>query len=92
MRIDFRHIPLEDAYARVDSNHSSRVVTMCFSTDWDTIRPPTTESIKETARHEVVHLIVDPLNCLMHTRYLSQPEATYAVESVVRHLQDLLPR
>lgn len=91
-RVEFVHAK-RDARADVRASTKDHACVICLSTEWDEMDGlrVTDAMVRDSARHEVAHLLVDPLNEVAHFRYITQDQQTQAVESVVRHLEDILP-
>lgn len=89
-RVEYVHEDLVDARARCRSNAVDQVAVLVLSTIWRDIAP-TDNAVLKSARHEVIHLIVDPLDELCQFRWVTQDQHRHALESVVRHLEEILP-
>ncbi|MCK5612487.1 hypothetical protein KAR91_62015 [Candidatus Pacearchaeota archaeon] len=91
-RLDFDHYDIGDNYARVRANTVGRVVSFELALEWSRpdIYPPNQANLDECARHEVIHLILGPVNNLMYARFVTRDEIGAAEETLVRHLEELL--
>lgn len=90
-RVEFKHERTDDdCRASVRSDAKSHVAVIVLNKDWkhDAL---TTEKVIRAARHETVHLLVDELDEIAQFRYVTNDQRVHALESVVRHLEDILP-
>jgi len=67
------------------------VATFVLNKNWrhDT---PNNNWVKMVARHEVVHLLTAPLNCLATARYVTEDEVDNAVERLVHKLEAIIDK
>lgn len=93
------HMRLTDARAQCMTRVTHRVCTIALGKVWmpkdgngDEHFAPTLRDVKETARHEVIHLLLARVQDLGTTRFVTEDESTQAIEGLCRHLHDLLPR
>jgi hypothetical protein len=89
-RTDYLHEKI-DARAECRSDAVTQTVVFVLSTDWGDQIPPTDACVRRAARHEVIHLIVDKLNEAACFRFVTKDQHKHALESTVRHLEELLP-
>ena len=87
-RIEFAHEKM-NCRAECRTSYDSHACTLVLSSEWD--GPVTNKLIRDCARHEVVHILLDDLNSIACARYTTNDKRTLALESTVRHLQELLP-
>lgn len=90
-RVDYLHTKCDESRAQCRSNAKDQAAVLVLSTEWGTDIPATEALVKQAARHEVIHLIVDKLHEAACFRYVTKDEVTHAVESTVRHLEEILP-
>jgi hypothetical protein len=69
-----------------------RVATFILTVEWfnPDMVPLNQTSLDQTARHEVIHLLVGPMGLLIGARFVTQDEITAGEETLVRHLEELL--
>lgn len=89
-RVEYLHEKAETR-AECRSDAVNQVVVLVLSTEWGDQIAPTDALVRRTARHEVIHLIVDKLNEASQFRYITKEQQKHALESTVRHLEELLP-
>lgn len=89
-RIEFLHEKI-DARAEIRSDAKNAVCVIVLSTEWGTDIKPTDTLVKDCARHECVHLLIDRLDEIAQIRFVTRDQHIHAVETVVRHLAELLP-
>ena len=91
-RLFFEHCDIGQNYARVQVNMMGRVATFMLSPEWyhPHILPLNQDSLDESAKHEMIHLILGPMGNLINARFVTQDEAVAAEETLVRHLEELL--
>lgn len=89
----FNHAPAPDSgpqnMAGALCNLVQRTVTMCFNDN--PIAPTDDEGIKESAKHEVIHVLLASLGGLAHERFVRHDELIAAEEALVQKLIRLLP-
>ena len=90
-RVEYLHEKLDDVRAECRSDAANQVVVLVLSTHWGDQIPATDVLVRQTARHEVIHLIVDKLNEVACFRFVTKNEHKHAVEATVRHLEEILP-
>ena len=89
VRVEFGHKKI-DGRAEIRTGSGTATAEIYLGTEWGE-ETPTRDAVLDSARHEVIHLILDPLNHCMVSRYLTDDERRAALERTVRHLQELLP-
>ena len=90
-RIDVVHEDLKaNDRAQAHTRGVAMVGAVVLNTDWqnETVTP---EALKQTARHECVHILMGRVDACMHARYVTEDEITGHIEQLVRHLERLLP-
>ena len=75
------------SFGRCVADIGGYVATIMLCAEWDDdIRPCTTKVLKETALHEVNHLMIARLECQAKSRFVSGAEIAEASEELVRKL------
>ena len=87
--IYFDHLDLNNAYARTYYDHIGRVAIFKFCKEWDD-RPLNMKEISETAKHEVVELLIADYHSLALSRFVSEDALQIAREALVVTLTELL--
>jgi len=90
-RIETVHEDYEGTRAWIQASTLNHTATIGLSVDWKD-DPVTTAHVHRAARHEVIHIILDPLNEVAAARYLTYDQKKQALESTVRYLEDMLPK
>lgn len=86
-RVDFIIQKDLGSLARCIADISGYVATIMLCDEWDeSIRPCTTAILKETALHEINHLMIARLECQAKSRFVSAAEVAEASEELVRKL------
>lgn len=88
-RVSYTHALLSESRAQCATSWYTHVATLTLSTKWDT--QPTRETIIYTARHEVLHLILDELDSCAQARYTTNDHRKQALERTVHHFESLVP-
>jgi hypothetical protein len=89
--IYFVHEKLDYAYANILTDYMGCSATIRFSTDWDdSARKISDEEIKQTAKHECIHLLLGNLANLGESRFITKDEFRKAEESLVRKLEKII--
>lgn len=88
--IYFAHDELDGNYAQVATSATNRVATITLSTVWDDLYKPTLETIDETAKHEVVHILLAPLRELALNRFATEDQIEAAEEELSRRIDQLI--
>ena len=89
-RIETLHEKCEDSRAQFRSSAQNHVADIVLNKEWDD-EEPTIANVVKAARHEVVHLLVAELHEIAVLRYVTNDQRIHALESTVRHLEDILP-
>ena len=79
---------MEDHEAVVDSDYGHHSATIALARAWD--RKPTKKRLRETAIHEMVHVLIAPVTFLGNQRYGQYEHHKEAVEGVTVRLARLL--
>lgn len=78
-------------FAKTRLNYINHVATIILSTECDSADVCDIDTaLKETAKHEVIYILIGQLTGLMNDRYLSGNKVTEAEKSLVIKLQKLL--
>lgn len=85
----FEHIKLDGIYATVDMDLATRNARLEFAKDWPDNKI-TDEIIRETAKHEMIHLILGRINCLSRARYTTEAEINEANEEATKLLEKII--
>ncbi len=89
-RVEFLHEKLTESRAEIRTSAKNHAAVIVLNTEWDHDEV-TDKKVRESARHEAVHLLVDELDEIAQFRYVTNDQRVHALESVVRHLDELLP-
>ena len=81
---------LESAYGSCCADMPGMVATLCLNTTWP--EPVTDEKVRETARHEVLELLLQPLWHAVLARALDHDWAESQRHGAIRRLEALLNR
>ena len=90
-RVDYLHDKCEGSRAECRSDARNQVAVLALSTEWGDQVAATPELVRQAARHEVIHLILDHLTECAAFRWVTQDQYKHALERTVRHLEDILP-
>ena len=82
---------LEDRFAQTSIDCVNRVCTITLSSQWDDVGVPDIEAqLNETAKHEVMHILLGKVSGYANARFLTRDEMIEAEESLVIKLCKLL--
>ena len=87
----FYHIDLGNNMARYDANYRDGSVSFSLTTKWCKYVSLTEKEIKKAAKHEVAHILIDPLYSLGLEISVSEDELGTIDERLVNQLVELLP-
>ena len=96
-RVDFEHSYQEDSFAVCEHNTTSgKIATLILSTDWSGTEP-TLESLRQSAFHEVCHILLadtyDAACCLDLSPMQRHLHIDRAHHAIIRRLENVvLPR
>jgi len=85
----------EDAAARCMTDVCQRKLWISLNTkweQWDQPAPPSDARIRQSARHEMLHALTEPLIQLAQSRFVTKDEVAAACHEVLQRLDPLLPR
>jgi len=89
--ISFLHCNLDGSMARVLQTSLRRTCVVMLTTDWnDSVVKLSNQEIIDTAKHEVVHIILGNLRCVANARFVTEDEMELAEESLVVYLMNFL--
>ena len=91
-KVYYKHQSLKKSvFAEINSNLHGRVTIITLEKDWPMEGIESIEdSIKEVAKHEVIHLLLVQLCSNAQTRYVNKDQVDEAEEALVRKLEKLL--
>jgi hypothetical protein len=91
--IEASHAEIEaDRFAEQCTHLEQRKCKLTLNKTWPENGGPITKTVLvDTARHEMVHCIVEPLSSLGWSRFATRPELAQAEHEVLRRLTLLLP-
>jgi len=86
-QIYFKHKTNKTDFGGLATILKNKVATFFFTQSFDdAVCSFTEEAIKKTARHEVIHLLLARLSCLVSERFVSENEVEEAEEEIVNIL------
>uniref|UniRef100_A0A6H1ZG65 Peptidase n=1 Tax=viral metagenome TaxID=1070528 RepID=A0A6H1ZG65_9ZZZZ len=88
-QVYFKHAPLDKAFANIIVKQRSMVATVTLNSEIDEDGKPF-KDIKNSAKHEALHLLVARLEGNGHYRYSTEVEIYEAAEELVIRLQSLV--
>ena len=90
--LNFEHgKPRRTEMASCEPCFGSREAYLKLSVDWsDLAHPPTDENVRETAKHEMIHLLIAPLEDAVGQRYITKEVANDVGHAVLQRLMKLL--
>lgn len=88
-RVEFTHSDIPGSRGHCETAWWTNCATIRFATKW--LGTIDDAMIRRTARHEVIHLILDELNSLVVARYITNYQRELALERTVHRLEQLLP-
>lgn len=90
--VRYTHSKLEDAHAQITVDYVKGVTHVELARVWDNSvgERLSTTTIKQTARHEIGHLLVGRLCCLARARFLTSSEIEEAGEEIANRLMGVL--
>ena len=89
--LNFEHAPTAGALASCQPCFGSREVFLKLHPVWgEKGYPPTHENICETAKHEMIHVLLAPLEDLVAKRYITKDMENDAGHAVLIRLMKLL--
>ena len=86
---EFKEIP--GSYGQAKINYTNRVATITCNTEWEELGITNlNHSIKETAKHEMIHVMVGGISSVANSRFVTVDESEQVEEALVRKLSWLL--
>ena len=89
-KVYFKHEPIDDAFASINLGQGEMIATVRLNSKTLSADKPFVD-IKQSAKHEALHLLVGRLEKNAHWRYSSLQEIEEADEELVHRLEDLIP-
>lgn len=85
------HVELRGSFADARPSLTDRAAWIRFTKNWkDDDEALTEDSIRRTAKHEMLHVLLAPLEQLVSTRYVSENQVEEAGHAVLMRLMALL--
>lgn len=89
--VAFSHEPFNDDRAGIGYNLCGRTATFFLSTEWSgVVIPPSNATIKGSAKHEAIELLLAESYAIGKARYSTEDEHLAAHHALVRRLEKLL--
>ena len=89
-KVYFKTEPLEKSFAEISVNPADLVVTVWLNSNLPDKDKPF-KDVKQSAKHETIHLLIARLEHNGRYRYVSEGEITEATEELVHRLEVLIP-
>ena len=81
----------EGIHAKVHTDYGGCTATAFLAKKWDDkITPLSEETIRQAARHEMIHLLLGNFSLLASSRYVSEGELEKAEEELVMKLEKII--
>ena len=90
-RVEYMHDHCDGNRAECRTKSVDQVAVLSLGTDWGDQIAPTDALVRKSARHEVIHLVIDRLAECAHSRWITNDQYQNALEATVRHLEEILP-
>ena len=88
-KVYFRHESLEDCFAGIAIEQKGMVATVSLNSNLSDGDKPF-KDIKQSAKHEAIHLLLNRLGHRARCRYVTEEEIYEAVEELVIKLENLI--
>lgn len=88
-KVYFKHEPLDECFARVVLNQTDMVATVYLNSKLLDEHKPFRD-IRQSAKHEAIHLMLSRLETRAVARYVSSDEIYESVEELVFKLEELV--
>ena len=88
--LNFVFTELDGYWAEIDYDVEARGATLYLTTKRETPYEPDDDWVENTARHEMIHLLLAKLVAMAKSRYVLQCEIDLEDESIARTLAKLL--
>ena len=89
-RVEYAHEKMDNR-AEYRCNYADRTAELVLSSHWKDDHV-TDERVRDSARHEVIHLLLAGLHTAALARHIERDRLSGVVEATVRHLEEVLPR
>ncbi len=86
----FKHSKIDGAYADTWTDAQSHQAVIRLNIAWP--EAPTELTIRQTAFHEVIELLLGRIRCIAENRYIQQREIDDAVHGIIMRLQNTVFR
>ena len=87
----FKDLSEEGVWAKTHIKAMSHIATVTLSSVWNiNDEIPFHKTLLDTARHEIIHILIGKLGACANCRFVSQDELTEAEEEIVIRLTKLL--
>ena len=88
-KVYFKYEPLDSSFANIYVNQDEMVVTVTLNSKLPDKDKPF-KDVKQSAKHEAIHLLVGKLDQNARYRYVSEHEIHESVEELVFKLEELI--
>ena len=78
-----------DSFAWCSSDHDGRCATLGLSTNWKHVQP-TAVSVRRSALHEVLHLLICDISYLVNSRVCTDAILETAQHAIIRRLEHVI--
>lgn len=89
-RVTFHHIPLDDDYARLQTNEESKSAEVQLTSRFDSAAKKAYSGPKGEAKHEALHLLINRLVWLGRCRFVKPDDFYEEEEKLVRTLEKVI--
>jgi len=89
-RVDFWQTYLEDSYSTLVPNSVAKVASAFLCTDWGEDNILSDKAIRDTAKHEAIHLLGADMFTLGCSRFTTRDDLMMAYEAQTRRLEKML--
>jgi hypothetical protein len=89
--LHFEHKKLDQLYASCNADICGRIATIALSIDWGEDLPVTKSELHNTAKHEMLHLLLSRTHSLGRSRFTTDTEIDESNEEAVRILEKIVP-
>jgi hypothetical protein len=89
-RVYFKHEPIEEHFAEIEVDQGNMAALVRLNSNLPDKDKPY-KDIKQSAKHEAIHLLVSRLEKNGRCRYISSGEMYEATEELVFRLENLIP-
>jgi len=85
--LEFEHKELDRQYANSTANYAIRSASFYFNTEWEPNMRISNFKIHQLAKHETIHVLLNPLQFMARIGFASEDEVAVAGEDCVRKLE-----